>query len=435
MTGRGPARPPPAVPRAGGEKARKPQRAGRALRYVASPLLGVSVTLDDRGAPTAMGGSRIIAPGVRRRDGGEPGLRAFLFGVVAEPGRRSLGRPELRGRGRLGHCRGSDGGTATWRGAAAGVWATVDSSGGRITGARSGEFTAEAVLRANFFGALDAGAVEGEIGSFRDGSGRSLAGWQVTLNSARLTPGSDSFAGGTGGRSVPTRAGQAAGRGGSTAATGRRTTRVVPTRFSGESVGGGDGLHSPGQGTQSSGGRTGFDYGSLDLNVFRPRQGTIPDVSVAGSRFRPWSARWPPTSCQVQDDSRVPICSACSTAIGRFGEQTSTRASSGTASRRGDTGDRTFRRGPFLLFPLTAGGMRSRLRRLERHRRLAREAELGAVPPHPVEHQADPLGQGDGCALPAAAHRQSQRPGLQPVRGAAMQHHRGRLIERRRPPW
>ena len=72
----------------------------------------------------------------------------------------------------------------------------MDSSGGRITGARSGEFTAEAVLRANFFGALDAGAVEGEIGSFRDGSGRSLAGWQVTLNSARLTPGSDSFAGG-----------------------------------------------------------------------------------------------------------------------------------------------------------------------------------------------------------------------------------------------
>ena len=84
-------------------------------------------------------------------------------------------------------------------GSAAGVWATVDSLGGRIVGAEAGEFTAEAELRANFFGALDAGVVEGEIGSFRDGSGRSLAGWRVTLNSARLTAGSDSFAGETGG--------------------------------------------------------------------------------------------------------------------------------------------------------------------------------------------------------------------------------------------
>ena len=62
----------------------------------------------------------------------------------------------------------------------------------------------------------------------------------------------------------------------------------------------------------------------------------------------------------------------------------------------------TFRRGSFLLFLLTAGGVWSRLCRPERHRRLAREAELGAVPPHPVKHHADPPGQRNGRALPAA---------------------------------
>ena len=69
-----------------------------------------------------------------------------------------------------------------------------------------------------------------------------------------------------------------------------------------------------------------------------------------GSRFRPWSARRLPTSCLVQNDSRVPICAACSNAIRRFGKQGRLRASSGTASRRGDTGGSpTFKRGSFLL--------------------------------------------------------------------------------------
>ena len=88
-------------------------------------------------------------------------------------------------------------GTATYRGAAAGAWATVDTAGGRVVGARAGEFTAEAVLTAEFFGALDAGVLSGEIGSFRDGSGRSLSGWRVGLKNAGLTAGSASFAGET----------------------------------------------------------------------------------------------------------------------------------------------------------------------------------------------------------------------------------------------
>ena len=90
-------------------------------------------------------------------------------------------------------------GTATYRGAAAGAWAQTAISGGQVTEASSGEFTAQAVLTANFFGALDAGAVSGEIGSFRDGAGNSLDGWRVTLETAPLTAGEASFTGGTGG--------------------------------------------------------------------------------------------------------------------------------------------------------------------------------------------------------------------------------------------
>ena len=94
-------------------------------------------------------------------------------------------------------------GSATYRGSAAGIWVTVDVSGGQVTAATSGEFTAEAVLTANFFGALDAGAVTGEIASFRDETGRSMAGWRVTLQSAGLTSGSPSFAGETSGEVAP----------------------------------------------------------------------------------------------------------------------------------------------------------------------------------------------------------------------------------------
>ena len=61
-------------------------------------------------------------------------------------------------------------------------------------------------------------------------------------------------------------------------------------------------------------------------------------VSVARLSLPSVVAQWLPTSCQVQVDSRVPIYSACSNTIRRFGKQVGLRASSGTASRRGDTG-------------------------------------------------------------------------------------------------
>ena len=99
-------------------------------------------------------------------------------------------------------------GASLYRGAAAGVWAQTVISGGQVTDASNGEFTAEAVLTANFFGALDAGAVSGEIGSFRDGAGNSLGGWRVTLETAPLTVGDASFAGGTGGAVGPGTSGE-----------------------------------------------------------------------------------------------------------------------------------------------------------------------------------------------------------------------------------
>ena len=126
-----------------------------------------------------------------------------------------------------------------------------------------------------------------------------------------------------------------------------------------------------------------------------------------GFRFCPWSAHRLPTSYPVQIGSRVPISTACSNATYRFGKRVGPRASSGTASRRGDVGGSpTFRRGSFLLSSLTTDGMQPRLCRPKRHRLFAREAELGAVPPHPVKHYADAPSQGHGGALLAPVLRQ-----------------------------
>ena len=165
-----------------------------------------SVTLDDRGAPTAMGGVWVFAPDSTATVM-IPDYDHLYFGWWLNEADDGWGFQSFAGAAGFaagsGNVEAAMEGTATYRGAAAGVWATVDSSGGRITGADAGEFTAEATLRANFFGALDAGVVNGEIGSFRDGSGRSLAGWRVTLDSAMLTAGDASFAGGTSGTVGP----------------------------------------------------------------------------------------------------------------------------------------------------------------------------------------------------------------------------------------
>ena len=154
-----------------------------------------------------------------------------------------------------------------------------------------------------------------------------------------------------------------------------------------------------------------------------------------GSCFRPWSARRLPTSCLVQNGSRVPISNACSNTASRFGDQAKRRASSGTASRRRDTGGRTtVKRGSFLLSLLSADGMQPRLCHPKRHRLVACEAELGAVPPRPVKHHADAPGQRNRCAFLASHLRQTLRPDFQPVRSRPVQHHRGGLIQRSAQP-
>ena len=162
-----------------------------------------SATLDDEGMPTAMGGTWAFAPDsgamvqipdyehlyfgwwLNEEEDGAHGFQTFADGVGFPGGAGSV-TPGMEG-------------TATYRGAAAGVWTQTTISRGQVTEARSGEFTAQAVLTANFFAALDAGAVSGEIGSFRDGAGASLDGWRVVLKTAPLTAGRASFAGGTGG--------------------------------------------------------------------------------------------------------------------------------------------------------------------------------------------------------------------------------------------
>ena len=165
-----------------------------------------SVTLDDAGAPTAMGGDWVFAPDSAATVS-IPDYDHLYFGWWLNEAGEAWGFQSFAGAAGFaagsGNVEAAMEGSATYRGAAAGVWATVDSSGGRIVGAEAGEFTAVAELRANFFGALDAGVVNGEIGSFRDGSGRSLAGWRVTLDSAMLTAGEASFAGATAGTIGP----------------------------------------------------------------------------------------------------------------------------------------------------------------------------------------------------------------------------------------
>ena len=160
-----------------------------------------AVTLNDKGMPTAMVGTWAFAPDsgamvkipdydhlylgwwLNEERDADYGFQTFAGGVGFPDG--------------AGDVAADMEGVATYRGAAVGVWAQTDVSGGQVTGSRSGEFTAEAELTANFFGALDPGAVSGKIDSFRDGAGKSLAGWSVTLATTPLAVGEASFAGGT----------------------------------------------------------------------------------------------------------------------------------------------------------------------------------------------------------------------------------------------
>ena len=160
-----------------------------------------SVTLDDRGVATAMGGDWSFEP-----DEGAmvqiPDYEHLHFGWwLQEKADGSLGFQTFAGG--TGFTTGAGAvtaamtGSATYRGAAAGVYASVDVAGGRVTGATKGEFTAEATLTAHFFGAMDDGEITGEIASFRNQSGEPMDGWRVTLLPAVLTDGQAAFAGQT----------------------------------------------------------------------------------------------------------------------------------------------------------------------------------------------------------------------------------------------
>ena len=171
-----------------------------------------SLTLDDRGVPTAMGGAWTFAPApgamvnipdydhlhfgwwLNEEEDGSYGFQTFAGGVGFRAGAADVTAAMA--------------GSATYRGAAAGVYVTMDVSGGQVTRATSGEFTAQATLEAHFFGARDAGEVTGTIDSFRSGDGVPMTGWGVELKAAGLTVGDATFAGETGGTLGPATRGE-----------------------------------------------------------------------------------------------------------------------------------------------------------------------------------------------------------------------------------
>ena len=159
------------------------------------------VTLDDRGVATAMAGDWTFEPDegamvqiqdyehlhfgwwLQEKADGSRGFQTFAGGTGFTVGAGAVTAAMT--------------GSATYQGAAAGVYASVDVAGGRVTGATEGEFTAAATLTAHFFGALDDGEITGEIASFRNQSGEPMDGWRVTLRPAGLTDGRAAFAGQT----------------------------------------------------------------------------------------------------------------------------------------------------------------------------------------------------------------------------------------------
>ncbi len=158
-----------------------------------------SVTLDDKGAATEMGGGWTFEPDegamvqvpdydhlhfgwwLQEKEDGSRDFQTFAGGTGFTVGAGTVTAAMT--------------GAATYWGAAAGVYASVDVTGGQVTGATEGEFTAEATLTAHFFGAQDDGEIEGQIDSFRNMSGEPMEGWRVTLGPAELTDGRAAFAG------------------------------------------------------------------------------------------------------------------------------------------------------------------------------------------------------------------------------------------------
>ena len=86
-------------------------------------------------------------------------------------------------------------GSATYNGAAAGVYVVKDIEAGRVKGATQGQFTAAARLRANFGTATDdGGSIHGAITGFKEMDGAELSGWRMTLDATNFGSTADPFA-------------------------------------------------------------------------------------------------------------------------------------------------------------------------------------------------------------------------------------------------
>ena len=93
-------------------------------------------------------------------------------------------------------------GTATYKGAAAGMYVTKDVTAGLVTGATAGGFTASATLHANFGDGTATGNIDGSIHDFMNAEGEAMAGWGVTLRNSILGT-TSTFSGDTMGTTGP----------------------------------------------------------------------------------------------------------------------------------------------------------------------------------------------------------------------------------------
>ena len=94
-------------------------------------------------------------------------------------------------------------GSATYKGAAAGMYVTKDVTAGQVTGATMGGFTASATLQANFGDLTEAGNIDGSIHDFMNADGVAMDGWGVTLRNSILESNMSTFSGMTKGTTGP----------------------------------------------------------------------------------------------------------------------------------------------------------------------------------------------------------------------------------------
>ena len=160
-----------------------------------------TATLDNRGAVAALTGTWTFAPAESAMLQFPDAQYLFFGNWIREKGEDAFDFQSFAGAtGYEASIPVTDAmtGSATYEGAAAGLYVLKDIAQGEVTSARDGRFTATATLEAEFFGAEDAGVVRGRVEDFRDADGNPLEGWSLTLGITALRASEAAFTGETG---------------------------------------------------------------------------------------------------------------------------------------------------------------------------------------------------------------------------------------------